>query len=284
MLSATNISHTFTTTSGEEVEALRDISLTIPGGQVVSIVGPSGCGKSTLLRIFGGFFPPTSGEVAGGPDDEEQKPITGPGTDRGMIFQAPNLFPWLDVRRNVRLASTFTGDGEAAREADTLLELVGLEKAKNRYPYELSGGMQQRAQIARVLAASPPNVLMDEPFGALDPFTRENLQAELLRVWSRYKPTIVFITHSVEEAIIVGDRVVVMAPHPGRIIGDIAVPDKLGAVTNLAPAIADMGRAGAEDIPSRSALRAEIRRLVSEPELVELRRELTTHIAEAHAA
>ena len=193
MLTLTGVGHTFAGRGGE-VEALRDINLEIPTGQRVCIVGPSGCGKSTLLRLMAGFTQPTTGQISGA-------------ESRGMVFQEPNLYPWLNLRDNVRLAGTFSGDKEHLRAADELLQVVGLDKAAERFPHELSGGMQQRAQIARVLAPRPETVLMDEPFGALDPFTREKLQAELLRVWRLYEPTIVFITHSVEEALLLGERV-----------------------------------------------------------------------------
>ncbi|MGV0396888.1 ABC transporter ATP-binding protein [Corynebacterium suicordis] len=219
MLTLTGVGHTFAGRGGE-VEALRDINLEIPTGQRVCIVGPSGCGKSTLLRLMAGFAQPTTGQISGA-------------ESRGMVFQEPNLYPWLNLRDNVRLAGTFSGDKEHLRAADELLQVVGLDKAAERFPYELSGGMQQRAQIARVLAPRPETVLMDEPFGALDPFTREKLQAELLRVWRLYEPTIVFITHSVEEALLLGERVVVMGAEPGRILEEIEVPPWDGEVSEI---------------------------------------------------
>lgn len=251
MLTLTSVGHTFgrARSKSDTVEALRDINLVIPTGQRVCIVGPSGCGKSTLLRLMAGFEQPTDGEIVGG------------GT-RGMVFQEPNLYPWLDLRSNVRLAGSFSGNEEHITAADEYLELVGLSGAAERYPHELSGGMQQRAQIARVLAPRPETVLMDEPFGALDPFTREKLQAGLLRAWQRDQPTIVFITHSVEEALLLGERVVVMGSEPGRILEDIDVPPwELG-----------------EDIAT------SLSELTGKSEFVQLRQRIKSLISQAHEA
>lgn len=275
MLQIKGVHHVFTTDTGQRIEALREVDLTIPRGQIVCLVGPSGCGKSTFLKIVGGFFPPTGGEVRAGANESELHAVTGPGVDRGVVFQQPNLYPWLNVRDNVRLGSTFTGLTAERKEGDALVDLVGLNAAKERFPHELSGGMQQRAQIARVLAASPETVLMDEPFSAVDPFTREQLQAELLRIWHRYQPTIIFVTHSVEEAILLGHRVVVMAPNPGRIIDDVAVPEAVRASS---------GQAGVpgEEVPSRDALQARLRDLTADPQFVKLRRHLSEAITAAH--
>lgn len=275
MLQTKGVQHVFTTDTGEHIEALREVDLTIPSGQIVCLVGPSGCGKSTFLKIVGGFFRPTSGEVRAGTNDSELHTVTGPGVDRGVVFQHPNLYPWLNVQENVRLGSTFTGSTAERKEADALVDLVGLSAAKDRFPHELSGGMQQRAQIARVLAASPETVLMDEPFSALDPFTREQLQAELLRIWHRYQPTIIFVTHSVEEAILLGHRVVVMAPNPGRIIDDVAVPEAVRA--SAGPA----GTSG-EKVPDRDALQTRLRDLSADPQFVKLRRYLSEAITTSH--
>ena len=203
-----------------EIEALARIDLAIPPGQFVCLIGASGCGKSTLLRIIAGFEEPTTGEVS-----VAGKPITGPGSDRGMVFQDYALFPWMTVRQNI-------GFGPRQRQlprkevediADEFVKLVGLERAANRYPSQLSGGMKQRVAIARVLANNANILLMDEPFGALDALTREQLQRELLQIWTRTRVTIVFVTHSVEEAALLADRVLVMSAGPGRIESDIRI-------------------------------------------------------------
>lgn len=200
-----------------EVEALRRIDVTIKAGAFVCVIGASGCGKSTLLRLVAGFEEPTSGEVI-----VARKRVTGPGSDRGMVFQDYVLFPWMTVRQNIGFGPR---QRQLARKdvddiADEFVRLVGLEPAANRYPSQLSGGMKQRVAIARVLANAAELVLMDEPFGALDAMTRERLQDELLDIWQRTKLTVVFVTHSIEEAIFLADRVVVMTPGPGRIESD----------------------------------------------------------------
>src|SRR6188472_9895 len=204
----------------DEIEALARIDVTIEAGQFVCLIGASGCGKSTLLRIAAGFEEPTAGDVLA-----QGKPITGPGSDRGMVFQDYALFPWMTVRQNI-------GFGPRQRQlprkevediADEFVKLVGLEHAANRYPSQLSGGMKQRVAIARVLANNANILLMDEPFGALDALTREQLQRELLQIWTRTRVTILFVTHSVEEAALLADRVVVMSAGPGRIENDITI-------------------------------------------------------------
>jgi len=201
-------------------EALARIDATIERGAFVCLIGASGCGKSTLLRVVAGFEEPTTGEVL-----VEGKPVTAPGSDRGMVFQDYALFPWMTVRQNI-------GFGPRQRQlprkevediADEFVKLVGLERAANRYPSQLSGGMKQRVAIARVLANNANILLMDEPFGALDALTREQLQRELLQIWARTRVTIVFVTHSVEEAALLADRVLVMSAGPGRIEGDIRI-------------------------------------------------------------
>jgi len=201
----------------ERIEALHHVDLIIAKGEFVCLIGASGCGKSTLLRIVAGFEQPTTGDVR-----VYEAPITGPGSDRGMVFQDYALFPWLSVRENIafgprqkRLAA-----GEVAARADQYLEMVGLQAFADRYPYQLSGGMKQRVAIARVLANEASILLMDEPFGALDALTREQLQDELLEIWSRTQVTILFVTHSVEEATLLADRVVVMTAGPGRVESD----------------------------------------------------------------
>ena len=203
-----------------EVEALARIDASIERGAFVCLIGASGCGKSTLLRVIAGFEEPTTGEVL-----VEGKPVTAPGSDRGMVFQDYALFPWMTVRQNI-------GFGPRQRQlprkevediADEFVKLVGLERAANRYPSQLSGGMKQRVAIARVLANNANILLMDEPFGALDALTREQLQRELLQIWARTRVTIVFVTHSVEEAALLADRVLVMSAGPGRIESDIRI-------------------------------------------------------------
>ncbi|WP_280261572.1 ABC transporter ATP-binding protein [Nocardia wallacei] len=212
----TRVSKTYETATGRTV-ALSPTDLTIEPGEFVSVVGPSGCGKSTLLNLLAGFLEPSDGSLLVGRD-----PITGPGPERGVVFQAPTLYPWLSVRGNVEFGPKCRGVHRGTRraEADRLLELVGLAEFADRRPYELSGGMQQRAQIARVLANDPRIILMDEPFGALDQLTRERLQVELLRLWRKAGKTIVFVTHSVEEAVFLSTRVLVMSARPGRVIVD----------------------------------------------------------------
>jgi NitT/TauT family transport system ATP-binding protein/sulfonate transport system ATP-binding protein len=203
-----------------EVAALGRLDASIERGQLVCLIGASGCGKSTLLRIIAGFEEPTAGEVL-----VDGKPIAGPGSDRGMVFQDYALFPWMTVRQNIGFGPRQRRLPRAEVEAitDERVKLVGLEHAASRYPSQLSGGMKQRVAIARVLANNANILLMDEPFGALDALTREQLQRELLQIWVRTRVSIIFVTHSVEEAALLADRVLVMSAGPGRIVGDIAV-------------------------------------------------------------
>lgn len=214
------LEHSFRARGGA-VPALDRIDLAIEPGELVTLAGPSGCGKTTFLRMIAGFVAPSTGTITVGGTT-----VRGPGVDRGVVFQQPTLYPWLDVRRNVALGPKLRGVGKAERRAtaDRYLSLVGLSDAADRRPYELSGGMQQRAQIARVLAGDPEVVLMDEPYGALDALTRERLQNELLTLWCETGKTILFITHSVDEAVFLGSRVLVMSPRPGRIVLDEKVP------------------------------------------------------------
>ena len=223
MIQVDRVSHTFQTSGRKSLVALSEISLSIEDGAFVSILGPSGCGKSTLLYIVGGFVNPTEGvaKVKG-------RAITGPGPDRGPVFQEFALFPWKDVLGNVMYGPRQQGVKRAEAEAQSrrLIEMVGLKGFESFYPKELSGGMRQRVAIARTLAYHPAVLLMDEPFGALDAHTRTRLQNDLLNIWERDRKTVLFVTHSVEEAVFLSDKVVVMTRAPGRIkeIVDIKLP------------------------------------------------------------
>ena len=207
-------------TADNEVVALKDINLEIPQGQFVCLLGPSGCGKSTLLNAMAGFSLPTSGSITA-----NGKTVTGPGPDRGMVFQEYALFPWMTVEENIRFGLEIKGMGKPEMETiiATLMHKLGLSEFRSRFPKDLSGGMRQRVAIARVLALDSPILLMDEPFGALDALTRRNLQDELLRIWAELGKTVIFVTHSIEEAIYLADRIVVMTYRPGTVKRDILV-------------------------------------------------------------
>lgn len=197
----------------EQVEALRDINLTIEPGEFISLIGPSGCGKSTLLRLIGDLTSPTSGDlVINGKQPSDAR------TDRdyGIVFQKATLLDWRTVGKNVELPLEIMGI-ESASAVDEMLELVQLRDFKDHYPWQLSGGMQQRVAIARALTFNPSLLLMDEPFGALDEMTREQMQQEVLRIWDETDTTVVFVTHSIPEAVFLSTRIVVMSPRPGRI-------------------------------------------------------------------
>lgn len=202
------------------VEALKETDLQVAEGQFLTVLGPSGCGKSTLLHVIGGFEQATEGEVL-----LNGQPVRKPGRDRGMVFQQATLFPWWTIERNVAWPFEVGGTGkkQARERSQELLALVGLEGFANAYPGELSGGMNQRAALARTLALEPQVLLMDEPFGALDAQTRELMQEELNRIWQTAGITVVFITHDIYEAVFLGDRVVVMSARPGRVIEDIPI-------------------------------------------------------------
>jgi len=201
----------------ERVTALHHVNAVIEKGEFVCLIGASGCGKSTLLRIIAGFETPTSGEVC-----VYDHPIREPGSDRGMVFQDYALFPWMTVRDNISFGPRQKGlPKRRVREiADEYLNMVGLTPFADRFPHQLSGGMKQRVAIARVLANEASILLMDEPFGALDALTREQLQDELLQIWARTQVTVIFVTHSVEEATLLANRVIVMTAGPGRIESD----------------------------------------------------------------
>src|SRR5476649_334676 len=208
------------TTGGNDVIALKDINLEIASGEFICLLGPSGCGKSTLLNAIAGFSHPSSGQIlAGG------KLITEPGPDRGMVFQEYALFPWMSIERNIAFGLEIAGKSaaEIKERVDMLLNMLGLTEFRARFPKDLSGGMRQRVAIARVLALDSPIMLMDEPFGALDALTRRNLQDELLRIWAELKKTIIFVTHSIEEALYLADRIIVMTYRPGTIKRDMLV-------------------------------------------------------------
>jgi len=203
------------------ITALNNISFQVHRREFLSVIGPSGCGKSTLIRILAGLDLPTSGEVL-----LENNPVKGPGPDRGMVFQSYTLFPWLTVKKNVMFGMQLAGktSGAAESEARQWIDLVGLSRAENAYPNQLSGGMKQRVAIARALANQPKILLMDEPFGALDAQTRAQMQAYLLQIWQNVDLTILFITHDLDEAVYLSDRILVLKAHPGEVQEIIEVP------------------------------------------------------------
>lgn len=203
-----------------EVVALRDITLDIPKGQFVCLLGPSGCGKSTLLNAVAGFALPSSGSI-----EANGCTVTEPGPDRGMVFQEYALFPWMTVEKNIAFGMEIKGASAAdiARTVDAMLDKLGLTDFRHRFPKDLSGGMRQRVAIARVLALDSPVMLMDEPFGALDALTRRTLQDELLRIWAESQKTVIFVTHSIEEAVYLADRIIVMTYRPGTVKRDMQV-------------------------------------------------------------
>ncbi len=207
-------------TDSREVVALKNIELEIPQGQFVCLLGPSGCGKSTLLNAVAGFSLPSSGRIT-----VDGSTVTAPGPERGMVFQEYALFPWMTVAENIAFGLQIKKLDKARIQAtvDQLLAMLSLSDFRSRYPKDLSGGMRQRVAIARVLALDSPIMLMDEPFGALDALTRRNLQDELLRIWAELKKTIIFVTHSIEEAIYLADRIIVMTYRPGTIKRDLLV-------------------------------------------------------------
>jgi NitT/TauT family transport system ATP-binding protein len=218
-LSLRNLAKTyFDPFRGTQVEAVSDVSLDVDEGDFICVVGPSGCGKSTILNMIAGFLPPSGGKVLVG-----GREVSGPGPDRGVVFQSFALFPWKTVLENVAFGPKMRGVGRKEREkiAREFLELAGLEHAADRYPNELSGGMQQRVGVARALANDPDVLLMDEPFASVDAQTRMTLQEELTRIWQERRPTIVFITHDVSEAVFLANRVVVLSK--GRVLEDMRI-------------------------------------------------------------
>jgi NitT/TauT family transport system ATP-binding protein len=215
------VSVSFRQERGGRLHALEAIDLTVRPREIVAIIGPNGSGKSTLLRVVGGLLRPTSGTVA-----VDGRPVIGPDPDVGFVFQEPRLLPWRDTLDNVGLPLELSGVPEAERRARTteLLHLVGLERFASYRPHQLSGGMRQRAAIARALALGPSILLLDEPFSALDALTRERFNIELLKLWERTTTTILLVTHSIREAIFLADRVLVLSPRPGHVIAEVRGP------------------------------------------------------------
>jgi NitT/TauT family transport system ATP-binding protein len=214
VLRVENVSKLYEASNGAVSWALQNVSLSVAAGEFICAIGPSGCGKTTLLNLIAGFMTPTSGTMT-----LDGRPIPGPGPDRGVVFQEYALFPWLTARRNIEFGLEVRGVPSKERAAASLefIRLVGLERAADLYPYELSGGMRQRIAVARALVNRPRLLLMDEPFAALDSMTRLTLQMELLRIWQTLELGVIFITHNIEEAVFLSQRIVVMSPHPGRI-------------------------------------------------------------------
>jgi NitT/TauT family transport system ATP-binding protein len=244
-----DISKVYRATTGHSALAVEGLTLSVEPNEFVMLLGPSGCGKSTLLNIIAGFEKADGGEVL--LDDE---PILRPGPDRGMVFQDYALFPWLDIRRNVEYGLRAKGirGAKAHALADRYLAMAGLKGFESRYPHELSGGMRQRVALCRVLAIEPAILLMDEPFAAVDAQTRTILQAEVERIWLQSRKTVVFVTHSVDEAILLGDRVVVMTARPGTVKAMISV---------------DLPRPRDLSSVAFSALRVEISKLIEQESL-----------------
>jgi len=220
-VSIANVGKAFPKEDGTATQALEGVNLEIRDEEFVCLVGPSGCGKTTLLRIIAGLETPTTGSVT-----VDGRTVTGPDPKRGMVFQEYSLFPWLKVIDNVAFGQKMKGVGKEERRkaADHYLAMVGLSQFRDAYPYELSGGMRQRVAIARALANNPDVLLMDEPFGALDAQTRNHMQKELLSLWEQTQKTIVFVTHSVDEAVYLSDRIVVLSPRPGSVREVITIP------------------------------------------------------------
>ena len=216
-----NVSMRFDLPNGSHVQALKDVSLRLAQGELLSVLGPSGCGKTTLLNILAGFLAPTEGRVV-----LNDHVVRGPAAERGMVFQQGALFEWMSVRDNVEFGPRMKGTPVAERRkvSDRLLSITGLRDFKDKMVFELSGGMQQRVALARCLANEPDVILMDEPLGALDALTREKMQGLVLELWKETGKTIVLITHSVEEALLLGERLLVMAPRPGRIHKEYNLP------------------------------------------------------------
>lgn len=220
-LSIDNLSMRFDLPNGGSVQALQNVSIDLKAGELLSVLGPSGCGKTTLLNIVAGFLAPTGGKMT-----LNGHTIKGPDAERGMVFQQGALFEWMSVRDNVGFGPSMKGmpKNDKSEIVNHLLDVVGLKEFKEKAVYELSGGMQQRVALARCLANDPDVILMDEPLGALDALTREKMQSLVLKLWKETGKTIILITHSVDEALLLGERVIVMAPRPGRIHKEYRLP------------------------------------------------------------
>ncbi len=218
-VAVSNVSKTFGSDESL-VYALKNISFTVEEGSFVVIIGPSGCGKTSLLRIIGGLIPPNGGEVL-----IDGRPISGPGPDRSIVFQNFRLLPWRKVLGNVEMGLEINGTEKSQRRelSKKVVDLVGLSGFENHYPVELSGGMQQRVGLARALVVNPAILLMDEPFGSVDAQTREQLQTELLKLWSKTSKTVIFITHDIDEAIYLGDKIIIISSRPGTVQETVTV-------------------------------------------------------------
>jgi len=221
-LTLENVSKSFARVDSDDVtHALHDVSVSMNSGEFVSLVGPSGCGKSTILRLVAGLIPPTLGKVA-----VNGKEIDGPSPNRGMVFQKPTLFPWLTVAKNIAFSLEMQGNLKGREDrVERMLKIIGLEKFRDDYPAQLSGGMAQRVALVRSLINEPEILLLDEPLGALDAFTRMHMQDEILSIWSEKKQLALMVTHDVDEAVYMSTRVLVMDANPGRIIADIKVDE-----------------------------------------------------------
>ena len=220
-LAVKSVSMRYALPGGDGVQALKDVSFTLEAGEILTVLGPSGCGKTTLLNLIAGFLAPTEGHLA-----LNGTPITGPGAERLMLFQDGALFEWLTVAKNISFGPDMRGapKEETQKIVSGLLETVGLQEFGDKAVYELSGGMQQRVALARCLANDPELILMDEPLGALDALTREKMQGLILKLWKKTGKTILLITHAVEEALFLGERLFIMAPRPGRIVKEYRLP------------------------------------------------------------
>ena len=220
VLKLDNVSKSFAKVETDEVtHALTSVSTTMESGEFISLVGPSGCGKSTMLRLIAGLISPTTGKL-----DVNGKEIEGPAPDRGMMFQKATLFPWLTVKDNIAFSLKMQGKLKGnEQKVEDMIKVIGLEGFREDYPAQLSGGMAQRVALVRSLINEPPILLLDEPLGALDAFTRMNMQDEILKIWQEKKQLAIMVTHDVDEAIYMGTRVLVMDAHPGRVIADIPI-------------------------------------------------------------
>ena len=236
---AENLRKEFVRPDGQTVVALNNVNVNIKAGEFVSLIGPSGCGKSTFLRLLAGLAVPDGGLLS-----LDGNPITAPGYERGLVFQDPTLFPWLTVYDNIAFGLKVRNDyHEKKKEVQDLIRLVGLEGFEKAYPHQLSGGMAQRAALARALVNHPKVLLLDEPFGALDAFTRMNMQDELIKIWQEQGTTMIMVTHDVDEAIYLSDRIFLMSPRPARI----------ESILNI-----EIGRPRSRDLPDFLRLRARI--------------------------